>query len=353
MLYLIGAGIYDTFETCNSVNILKDCDRIYIERFTSPISDNFIQILKSTLEPNKKIEFVKRWFVEDGRQILDESKTLNVGLVSYGDPTIATTFTELRIRAIKNEIIVKVIHAASGITSLVGESGLQIYKIGKLVTMMEEKQSSISVYTTIFNNLNLNCHTIILTEYRQDENGSVFFLKPNDVFSRLLETEKDIKYEFVYEESFLIVLSRIGTESQRIVSGKIKSLIGIDYGKGPHAIIFPSKLHFTEEDALLNLTEMVDSPSDNTAVIKGISDHMMNRYEPMIRNEIKQIRISLISKKKEKIPLEMLENAELYLDDAIQFFRQGKKELAVLSIGYADGLVDSLKQMLEREESTT
>jgi len=353
MLYLIGAGIYDTFETCNSVNILKDCDRIYIERFTSPISDNFIQILKSTLEPNKKIEFVKRWFVEDGRQILDESKTLNVGLVSYGDPTIATTFTELRIRAIKNEIIVKVIHAASGITSLVGESGLQIYKIGKLVTMMEEKQSSISVYTTIFNNLNLNCHTIILTEYRQDENGSVFFLKPNDVFSRLLETEKDIKYEFVSEESFLIVLSRIGTESQRIVSGKIKSLIGMDYGKGPHAIIFPSKLHFTEEDALLNLTEMVDSPSDNTAVIKGISDHMMNRYEPMIRNEIKQIRESLISKKKEKIPLEMLENAELYLDDAIQFFRQGKKELAVLSIGYADGLVDSLKQMLEREESTT
>lgn len=353
MLYLIGAGIYDTFETCNSVNILKDCDRIYIERFTSPISDNFIQILKSTLEPNKKIEFVKRWFVEDGRQILDESKTLNVGLVSYGDPTIATTFTELRIRAIKNEIIVKVIHAASGITSLVGESGLQIYKIGKLVTMMEEKQSSISVYTTIFNNLNLNCHTIILTEYRQDENGSVFFLKPNDVFSRLLETEKDIKYEFVSEESFLIVLSRIGTESQRIVSGKIKSLIGMDYGKGPHAIIFPSKLHFTEEDALLNLTEMVDSPSDNTAVIKGISDHMMNRYEPMIRNEIKQIRESLISKKKEKIPLEMLENAELYLDDAIQFFRQGKKELAVLSIGYADGLVDSLKQMLEREDSTT
>ena len=353
MLYLIGAGIYDTFETCNSVNILKDCDRIYIERFTSPISDNFIQILKSTLEPNKKIEFVKRWFVEDGRQILDESKTLNVGLVSYGDPTIATTFTELRIRAIKNEIIVKVIHAASGITSLVGESGLQIYKIGKLVTMMEEKQSSISVYTTIFNNLNLNCHTIILTEYRQDENGSVFFLKPNDVFSRLLETEKYMKYEFVSEESFLIVLSRIGTESQRIVSGKIKSLIGIDYGKGPHAIIFPSKLHFTEEDALLNLTEMVDSTSDNTAVIKGISDHMMNRYEPMIRNEINQIRESLISKKKEKIPLEMLENAELYLDDAIQFFRQGKKELAVLSIGYADGLVDSLKQMLEREESTT
>ena len=301
------------------------------------------------MEPGKKIEFVKRWFVEDGRQILDESKKLNVGLVSYGDPTIATTFTELRIRAIKNNILVKVIHAASGITSLVGESGLQIYKIGKLVTMMEERQSAISVYTTIFNNLNLNCHTIILTEYRQNENESVFFLKPNDVISRLLEAEKDIKYEFVSEDSFLIVLSRIGTDRQRIVSGKIKSLSDIDFGNGPHAIIFPSKLHFTEEDALLNLTKIVDTPSDNTAVIKSISDHMINRYEPMIRNEIKQIKESLFSKKKENIQLEMLENAELYLDDAIQFFRQGKKELAVLSIGYADGLVDSIKQMLEIE----
>lgn len=349
MLYLVGAGIYDTFEMCNSINILKDCDRIYIERFTSPISENFIQILKSTLKSGKKIEFVKRWFVEDGRQILDESKTLNVGLVSYGDPTIATTFTELRIRAIRNDIVVKVIHAASGITSLVGESGLQIYKIGKLVTMMEERHSAISVYTTIFNNLNLNCHTIILTEYRLDEDESVFFLKPNDVISRLLEAENDIKSEFVSEDSFLIVLSRIGTDSQRIVSGKIKSLFGIDYGKGPHAIIFPSKLHFTEEDALLNLTEIVDSPSDNTSMIKSISGQMINKYEPMIRNEIKQIRKSLISRKKKNIQLEMLENAELYLDDAIQFFRQGKKELAVLSIGYADGLVDSIKQLLEVE----
>lgn len=349
MLYLIGAGIYDTIEMGSSVNILKECDRIYIERFTSPISDNFIQILKSSLEPGKKIHFVKRWLVEDGRQILDESKTLNVALVSYGDPTMATTFTELRIRAIRNNITVKVIHAASGITSLVGESGLQIYKIGKLVTMMEERQSALSVYTTIFNNLNLNCHTIILTEYRQDEDGSLFFLKPNDVISKLLETEKDIKYEFVSMDSFLIVLSRIGTDTQRIVSGKIKSLFELDYGKGPHAIIFPSKLHFTEEDALMNLTEIVDTPSDNTVMIKSISDHMMNKYEPMIRNEIKQIRESLTSRKKENIQLEMLENAELYLDDAIRFFGQGKKELAVLSIGYADGLVDSIKQMLEIE----
>lgn len=349
MLYLVGAGIYDTFEMYNSINILKSCDRIYLESFTSPISDNFIDILKTTVEPEKKIEFVKRWFVEDGRQILDESKTLNVGLVSYGDPTIATTFTELRIRAIKNNIDVKVIHAASGITSLVGECGLQIYKIGKLVTMMEERQSAISVYSTVFSNLNLNCHTIILTEYRQGDDGTVFFLKPNNIMSRLLDVEKDIMYGFVSEDSFLIVLSRIGTDEQKIFSGKIKSLLELDYGNGPHTIIFPSKFHFTEEDAILNLTENIDAPTDNTVMIKSVSDHMLNKYEPMIRKEIKQIRESLASRNRNNVQLELLDNAEFYLDDAVQFFRQGKKELGILSIGYADGLVDSIKQMLEIE----
>ena len=349
MLCLVGAGIYDTVEMSNSIKVLNSCNRIYLERFTSPISDNFINVLKSTLGPEKKIEIVKRWFVEDGRQILDESKTLNVGLVSYGDPTIATTFTELRIRAMKNNIEVKVVHAASGITSLVGECGLQVYKIGKLVTMMEEKQSAISVYSTIFSNLNLNCHTIILTEYREDEDGSEFFLKPNYVMSKLLEIEKDITYEIVSEDSFLIVVSRIGTDHQKIVSGKIKSLIDLEYGRGQHSIIFPAKFHFTEEEAIMNLTEIIDAPVDNTSRIKNVSDYMLNKYEPMIRNEIRQVRNTIGSKKENKVQLELLDNAEFYLDDAVQFLRQGRKELAILSVGYADGLVDSLKQMLESD----
>jgi diphthine synthase len=347
MLCLVGAGIYETVEMSNWIKILNSCDKIYIERFTSPISDNFIGILKSTLGPEKKIETVKRWFVEDGRQILDESKRLNVALISYGDPTIATTFTELRIRAMKNKIQVKVVHAASGITSLVGECGLQIYKIGRLITMMEEKQSAISVYSTVFSNLNLNCHTIILTEYRQNEDGSEFFLKPNYVMSKLLEVEKDITYEIVSEDSFLIVLSRIGAYDQKIVSGKIQSLINLEHGKGPHSIVFPAKLHFTEEEAIMNLTEVIDEPKDNTSKIKSVSDFMLNKYEPIIRNEIRQIRDTMSSKKENKVQLELLYNAEFYLDDAVQFLRQGRKELAILSVGYADGLIDSLKQILE------
>jgi len=40
---------------------------------------------------------------------------------------------------------------------------------------------------------------------------------------------------------------------------------------------------------------------------------------------------------------EILQNAELYINDAENFLKQGKDENAVLSIGYADGLVDALR----------
>ena len=40
---------------------------------------------------------------------------------------------------------------------------------------------------------------------------------------------------------------------------------------------------------------------------------------------------------------ETLENAECYITDAEGFLRQGKLELAVLSIGYAEGLIDAIR----------
>jgi hypothetical protein len=43
--------------------------------------------------------------------------------------------------------------------------------------------------------------------------------------------------------------------------------------------------------------------------------------------------------------MEILANAECYIDDAERFLLQGKPELAVLSIGYAEGLIDATRVM--------
>jgi diphthine synthase len=139
---------------------------------------------------------------------------------------------------------------------------------------------------------------------------------------------------------YVIVASRIGHETQKIISGKIASLLGVDFGAPPHSIVIPGALHFTESDALKVLAECLDEPADNSEKIEKISAQMMKKYVPMVRRALEQITPYY---KDQKEFQGVLENAELYIRDAERFFEQGRDELAILSIGYADGLVDALR----------
>jgi len=229
------------------------------------------------------------------------------------------------------------IHSASAITSMVGEAGLQFYKVGRMVTIMNEKKSTITPYTAIFKNLTQGLHSIILLEYNHDEN---YFLDPKDAISNLLDVEKEQKRNVLNNDTFAIIASRIGFETQKIISGKFSNLLKVDFGEPPHSIIITGKLHFTESDAINVLTECLDKPSDNSTRIKSTSVQMIEKYVPMVRKALEEIR-PLYNDSKEF--QEFFENAELYINDAENFLKQGKDENAVLSIGYADGLVDALR----------
>jgi len=229
------------------------------------------------------------------------------------------------------------IHSASAITSMIGEAGLQFYKVGRVVTIMNEKKSTITPYTTIYKNLAQGLHSVILLEYNHDEN---YFLDPKDAISNLLDVEKEQKRNVLNNDTFAIIASRIGFETQKIISGKFSNLLKVDFGEPPHSIIITGKLHFTESDAINVLTECLDKPSDNSTRIKSISVQMIERYVPMVMKALEEIR-PLYNDSKEF--QEVFENAELYINDAENFLKQGKDENAVLSIGYADGLVDALR----------
>ena len=154
MLYIIGIGINE-FESLplGSMEILRNSDIVYVERFTGFISDEFVRNLSDTLQNTSAsksrididIKFIKRWFIEDGREILENAQKSHVCVLVYGDPLVATTYNELLVRAKKLSVEFKVIHSSSGILSLMGESGLQPYKFGKMVTMMDDPMSSMPV----------------------------------------------------------------------------------------------------------------------------------------------------------------------------------------------------------------
>ena len=335
MLWFVGLGI-SGFKSIpiEAIDILSNADIVYLEQFTSPIGKSDLTKIKNATKGEFKL--AKRWLVEDGNEILKNAKKKKVVLLAYGDPYIATTHIELRTRAIEEKIKTHSIHASSSLTSMIGECGLHFYKIGRIATIMSEMALT-TPYYVIYKNIIEGNHTVLLLEYNQDKD---FFLDPKDALKGLLETEKGQVRNVISLSSNAIVASRIGFKDQKIVSGKISSLRKIDFGKPPHTIIIPGRLHFTESDALKMLGQCVDEPYDNTEKTKKISIQMMKKYVPMVREALKEIQ-PLYKDQKEFQGI--LENAELYVKDAEKFLEDGQDEVAILSIGYADGLVDALR----------
>lgn len=335
MLWFIGLGISgpDSLSE-NTKKIISDSDVVYFEQFTSPMPDSDVQKIKQLTKGEFK--FAPRWLVEDGKEILENAKSKKVSLLSFGDPYIATTHIELRTRAVHEKIQTGTVHASSAITSLVGECGLHYYKVGKTVTIMSGIPST-TAYYTIFENLKLGNHTIVLLEYNQNKD---FFLDPKQALQSLLDTEKEQTRKVISDSTYVIVASRVGLDNQKIISGKLADLLSVDFGAPPHSIVIPGVLHFTESDALKAFTDCLDEPAGNSEKIEKISAQMMKKYVPMVRRALEQITPHYKDAKEFQ---GVLENAELYIRDAERFFEQGKDELAILSIGYADGLVDALR----------
>ena len=336
MLWIAGLGISGIESiSIETQKLLKNADIVYLEQFTSPVTKLESNKIRKLVKGEFKI--AKRWMVEDGKEILKNSKKKKVVLLTYGDPYIATTHIELRTRAIQEKIKTKTIHAASSITALVGECGLHYYKIGRIVTVMKDPKTLTTPYHVTYSNALAGNHTVLLLEYNQDEK---FFLEPVNALSYLLSTEKEQKRKIILPSTFVIIASRIGFKNQAITAGKISNLIKKNFGKPPHTIIIPGQLHFTESDALKVFVNCIDVPFDNSKNIKKISEQMLEKYVPMIRKAVEEIAPHYKNSKEFQ---EVLENAELYIQDAEKFLEQGKDEVAVLSIGYADGLVDALR----------
>ena len=336
MLWFVGLGISGISELSdNTISIIKNADTVYLESFTSPISETEKEQLANMCDGEFKI--AKRWLVEDGNEILENAKKREVVLISYGDPYIATTHLELKTRAVTDKIETKTIHSSSIVSSLIGEIGLQYYKVGKILTIMNDPKSMITPYNTISNNLLSKMHSVILLEYNEDKS---FFLAPQDALSLLLDAEKIQNGKIISLDTFAIIASRVGKSDQNIISGKISNLIKKEFGNPPHTIIIPGSLHFTESNAVKIVTDCIDEPFDNSANVKDVSEQMIEKYVPMVREALEEIKPHYENLKEYE---DVLINAKLYIDDAENFLKEGKKEYAVLSIGYADGLVDALR----------
>jgi diphthine synthase len=323
------------------IEIAKKSDKILIEAYTSPLPNDKIAKLEVII--GKRFEKVSRERVEDGKQIIEYAKNLNVVLLCPGDPLVATTHQELRLRALQKGVKCKVIHSSSIIPAVIGEIGLHHYKLGKVVTMVSSSPlSSLTVYQTVFENMIRNLHSLILLEFVQEKD---FELKPNDALKELMNREEERNLNVAKKDTFAIVASRVGQQNQSLIGGYCKDLSEMDFGNGPHSIVIPADLHFTEREALKAVLGLSDEKvKDNGLNLKRLADIIVKRYAQKTKKALQNARTKRL---KVKGVGSLLENVECYTSDAERFINEGKYELGLVSIGYAEGLLDSLTYLLD------
>jgi diphthine synthase len=289
----------------------------------------------------KKVSLIGREFVEDGKEILEKASRSSVALAVQGDPMIATTHNDLRVRATSLGIPTRVIHGATIPSAAASESGLHYYKFGGTITFtLESASHHQEVYQRIHRNLLEGQHTLLLLEYDVEKQVGV---EPPFVFRRLLDAEKNFKREVLSEGTLAIVLGRVGMRDQQMSGGPMGMLRRRPFGPAPHCVVIPGRLHFTEEEALAKILKLDKKDIvDNSLAVKRTAQVLVPRYVEKAKTALVEAKEKL----KGRYP-ELIENAELYLKDAEGFLANDQDELAMLSVGYAEGLVDALSFMGE------
>ena len=164
------------------------------------------------------------------------------------------------------------------------------------------------------------------------------YLDPNDAIKQLLKIEKEQKKQVIDESTIIIIASRIGMNKQEVFCDTASKLIKRNYDKPPYTIIIPGKLHFTEIESLQQLFEIQDI-TDNSANIKSKSTDMLEKYIPKAKITLEKIRKMTDNNVRYR---DLFKNIEAYIEDSERFRDEERLELAILSIGYAEGLIDAL-----------
>ncbi len=236
MLIFVGLGLDNEKDiSLRGLEMAKKCDKIYLEYYTQPIINLNLINLKKLI--GKDIIILKRDDLEPKiEKIVEEAKEKNVCILVGGDPFVATTHNVFIPECIKRNVDFKIIHSSSIFTA-VCKSGLEVYKFGETVTIPFHYDQVYSFVDKIKRNLENGLHTLVLLDLDK-VNNKYFDIKEalNVLASRI---DPNLK---------VFVFSRIGSDDEKIISGKIEDLLNVDLGKPPFCIVVPGKMNVIEEE---------------------------------------------------------------------------------------------------------
>jgi diphthine synthase len=253
-LTFIGMGLNEETDiSLKGLEKAKASDAVFAELYTSLMPELKLEKLESLIE--KRIQIVSRRNLEEeeGKTILDEAQKGSAVFLVPGDPLIATTHVDLRIRAQKKGIRTSIIHGASIISAIIGLSGLQNYKFGRSVTIpfIDAGSGSETPYNVIAENKKTGLHTLCFLDMKADEKR---YMSVKEALRILFALEEHRNQHIITPNTLVVGVARAGSQNPTIKSDFAEQLSEFDFGKPPHSLVFPGKLHFMEAEALITLT---------------------------------------------------------------------------------------------------
>jgi len=227
MLYIIGLGLNEKGISKEGMLALEKCHKVYLEDYTVDFPYDIEE-----LRLGKKIIPIGRSEVESNR-LIKEAKGRRIVLLVYGSPLFATTHMSLVLDAQAQKIDVKVIYSAS-VFDAIAETGLQLYKFGKIASMPLTENTDFLKY--VKENLSIKAHSLILIDI------GMSFKNALEKLEKAIEKDK-IKIDKI------VVCSKLGTDDSEIVYEKIDELKGKEVDS-PFCFIIPGELHFLEKEGL-------------------------------------------------------------------------------------------------------
>jgi diphthine synthase len=334
-LTLISIGLSDEFDLSKrALDEASKCDVLYVELYTMILNTDSERLSKRVGRPVKEIK--RNRMEEDSEALLEEATTSTVGIFVGGDALTATTHLSLLLEAKKKGIKTKIIHGSSIITAI-SETGLSLYKFGRIVTLpFSEKAPIDTVLKTLQSNYEQGLHTLILLDLDRKEEK---FLPANEAAKALIKASRP---EIFNENTLTIGLARLGWDSQLIIADKASFIASYDFGDPPNSLIVPGRLHFLEAEALTAFTgcapEIIRNHKPIGEIERLISTYLSTCKRVLQDYEESSLPIEITSYEVKSL----IEHAERYLNDA-GYYAGERKPTALASVSYAEGVLDALR----------
>lgn len=266
MLHVIGIGTRKEHITPEMITTIQNSSKVYIEHYTNFYENSFDELekyLETSITPCIREDVETR--AEE--LLLLPSRKDDVALLIIGDVLVATTHTDLLLRARDLKIETKVYHNVS-IANLITKTGLQWYKFGRVTSIpfFNDKFMPRTPYLQLYDNLNIGAHSLFLLDLNPSNDiaykGHDKYLTANkalqfllDISQIMLDNEEIEEKEanIIDSQTPAIICSRLGMRGEKILYGTIEELIEKDSEEQllePLCIIIPSEMHELEESYL-------------------------------------------------------------------------------------------------------